>query len=67
MSVRDTPRRELSKVLNELRSSTAHTALLDSFESILEEERNVYESQEASEFLRGRISIVKQILNNLRG
>lgn len=48
-----------------LRSNAAFADFVEALNSILDELRTEYEEQEASEFQRGKIQIVKDILNHI--
>lgn len=51
--------------LAELRTSSAFGKFVVALNDHLDELRNEYEDQEASEFTRGKVQAVKEILNQL--
>ena len=51
--------------LAELRTNSAFGNFVTALEERLKELRDMYESEEASEFTRGQVNAIKDILNNV--
>lgn len=67
MSIKTTPRRDLSTAATELKSSSSFREVIAALEAMLAEERQLYETTEASEFKRGRVCILNELLTTIRG
>lgn len=56
----------IDEAVRYLKINPAFALLQEYLEGELEEARDQYETAEANEFLRGRVSILKQLVNDLR-
>lgn len=54
---------ELSGIMRILKMSPAHPRFLQYLQTALDNARQDYENQEANEFLRGRVSMLKQLIH----
>lgn len=59
--------RRLEDILQMLRSHPTFPAALEVLDEMLEQERDVYENTPASEYTRGRVTQLREIINRFKG